>query len=154
MTKRFAELLLLGGFLVLAVLLYNSTAAYPKFVQGSTAAYVRFLAICLGILCLTELFITSKNKKKEQDSQPAALNMAEAPRRFWGLCILLFIYAASFEFLGFYLASAIFLPTAMLLLGARKPLHFGVTTIGILLFVYLVFEKLLGVFLPTSSLFG
>lgn len=154
MTKKFAELLLLGVFLVLAVLLYNSTASYPKFVQGSTAAYVRFLAICLGILCLTELFVTSKAKNKEQGSQKAPLNMADAPRRFWGLCILLFIYAASFELLGFYLASAIFLPTAMLMLGARKPIPLSLTTGGILLFVYLVFEKLLGVFLPTSSLFG
>ncbi|SIO28088.1 tripartite tricarboxylate transporter TctB family protein [Halodesulfovibrio marinisediminis] len=152
MTKRFAELLLLGGFLVLAVLLYNSTAAYPKFVQGSTAAYVRFLAICLGILCLFELFFSSKNKK--ENGQKAPLNMADAPRRFWGLCILLFIYAASFEFLGFYLASAIFLPTTMFLLGARKPVSITLTTVSILLFVYLVFEKLLGVFLPTSSLFG
>ena len=152
MTKRFAELLLLGGFLVLAVLLYNSTAAYPKFVQGSTAAYVRFLGICLGILCLTELFFASK--KKGQDGQKAPLNMADAPGRFWGLCILLFVYAASFEFLGFYLASAVFLPVAMLLLGARKPILISLTAGGILLFVYLVFEKLLGVFLPTSSLFG
>lgn len=152
MTKRFAELLLLGGFLVLAVLLYNSTAAYPKFVQGSTAAYVRFLAICLGILCLAELFLASK--KKGKDNLNAPLNMADAPRKFWGLCILLFLYAASFEFLGFYLASAVFLPVAMLLLGARKPLPVGLTAVGILLFVYIVFEKLLGVFLPTSSLFG
>ncbi|WP_430734909.1 tripartite tricarboxylate transporter TctB family protein [Halodesulfovibrio aestuarii] len=154
MTKRFAELLLLGGFLVLAVLLHNSTAAYPKFVQGSTAAYVRFLAICLGILCMAELFFTSTAKNKEQKKQKAPLNMAEAPRRFWGLCILLFLYAASFELLGFYLASAIFLPVAMLLLGARKPVTISLTTVGILLFVYLVFGKLLGVFLPTSSLFG
>ena len=153
MTKRFAELLLLGGFLVLAVLLYNSTASYPQFVQGSTAAYVRFLGICLGILCLFELFFTSKAKKKAQDGENPPLNMADAPRRFWGLCILLFIYAASFELLGFYLGSAIFLPTAMIMLGARKPVSLGVTTVGILLFVYLVFEKLLGVFLPASSLF-
>lgn len=153
MTKRFAELLLLGGFLVLAVLLYNSTAAFPKFVQGSTAAYVRFLALSLGVLCLLELFFSSKAKNKKEDAN-APLAIAEAPKRFWGLCILLFLYAGSFELLGFYLGSVIFLPAAMLLLGARKPLALVLTTSGIMLFVYAVFEKLLGVFLPTSSLFG
>ena len=55
MTKRVAELLLLSAFLVLAVLLYMSTASYPESVQGSTANYVRFLAISLGILCAVEL---------------------------------------------------------------------------------------------------
>lgn len=154
MTKKFTELLLLGGFLVLAVLLHSSTASYPKFVQGSTAAYVRFLAISLGILCLIEMFSSSKATEEKKAEMKKSLVLSDAPGRFWGLCILLFVYAASFELLGFYLASAIFLPVAMFLLGARKPVTIGLTCSGVLLFVYLVFGKLLGVFLPVSSLFG
>lgn len=151
MSKRITEFTLLGGFLVLAVLLYRSTAAYPAFVQGSTAEYVRFLGMSLGLLCVFELFLTAKKVAKE-NKQP--LNITSSPRLFWGLFILLCVYAASFELLGFYLASAVFLPLAMCLLGARKPHLIGLASAGVILFVYLVFEKTLGVFMPASSLFG
>ncbi|UZP67577.1 tripartite tricarboxylate transporter TctB family protein [Desulfovibrio mangrovi] len=156
MTRKLAELILLGGFLVLAVLLYSSTASYPQSVQGSTAEYVRFLGLSLGILCVAEVLITARAKKKgkKDDNADKKLVVADMPIRFWGLLILLVIYGLTFEILGFYLASGLFLPLAMLLLGARKILSIGLTTIGILGFVYLVFEKLLGVFMPSFSLFG
>ena len=36
-TKRLAELFILTGFTVMAVLLYRSTASFPEVTQGSTA---------------------------------------------------------------------------------------------------------------------
>jgi len=150
MTKRLAELLILSGYLILAVLLYRSTASYPLSVQGSTAMYVRFLGTALGVLCTIELLLWFKNR-----GQGAAekINLTNAPIRFWGLAVLLVAYAAVLSLLGFYLSSAIFLPIAMVLLGARKPLSIGLTSGGVLLFVYLVFAKLLEVPLPESTLF-
>ena len=157
MSKRLTELLLLVGFLVLAVLLYRSTAAWPAMVQGSTAMYVRFLGVGLGLLCFYELgvFIRTRHNKNETEGPEGRekLAIAASPLRFWGLLGLLAVYAATFDRLGFYLSSAIFLPLAMLLLGARKPLTIILTTAGILLFVYLVFARLLEVPLPGGSLF-
>lgn len=158
MTRRLAELLLLLGAMVLAVLLYRSTAAWPEMVQGSTANYVRFLALGLGLLCLYELsvFIRSRRQARPESEtgDPEKLTLAESPLRFWGLLALLGLYAAAFDRLGFYLSSALFLPLAMLLLGARKPLTIILTTAGVLLFVYLVFARLLEVPLPAGTLFG
>ncbi|MGL1930483.1 MAG: tripartite tricarboxylate transporter TctB family protein [Desulfotalea sp.] len=150
MTKRVAELLLLTVFLVLAVFLYNSTASYPQNVQGSTANYVRFLAISLGILCATEICLCLA--KVGEGRQP--LNIAKAPFRFWGLLISLIVYSVILEPLGFYIASALFLPITMVILGARKKLQISLTSLGVLVFVYLVFEKLLTVPLPERLLFS
>ena len=145
MTKRVTELLILGAFLLLAILLYWSTAAYPESVQGSTAVYVRFLAISLGILCAVEVGAWIKTK---EDTISEKLNITAAPRKFWGLFVELVIYSQLLEPLGFYLASLLFLPVAMVTQGSRKPLSIVLTTAGVLLFVFLVFEMLLAVPLP------
>jgi putative tricarboxylic transport membrane protein len=150
MTKRLTEALILGLFLIIAVLLYRSTASYPPSVQGSTAMYVRFLGLALGCLCALELLLWAKNRgsaKKE------LLSMSTAPVRFWGVLTLLVAYSASLSLIGFYPASALFLPLTMALLGAKKPLPVVLTTAGVLLFVYLVFVKLLEVPLPQGTWF-
>ncbi|GFM33230.1 tripartite tricarboxylate transporter TctB family protein [Desulfovibrio subterraneus] len=156
MTRKLAELLLLGGFLVLAVLLYSSTASYPQSVQGSTAEYVRFLGLSLGILCVAELALSARKarRKDKDDSSNKKLVIADMPVRFWGLLGLLVLYTLTFEYLGFYLASGLFLPIAMYLLGARRILSIGLTTAGVLGFIYIVFERLLGVFMPACSFLG
>ena len=150
MTKRISELLLLSVFLLIAILLNKSTSAFPDMVQGSTATYVRFLAISLGALCLLEGILWSG---KQETDEKKKLNLTTAPARFWALLALMFGYSMLLEPLGFYLASAIFLPTTMFILGTRNKIHIIFTSGGVLLFVYLVFEKLLGVPLPESYLF-
>ncbi|NOX32129.1 MAG: tripartite tricarboxylate transporter TctB family protein [Deltaproteobacteria bacterium] len=150
MTKRLAELLSLSMFLLIAILLYKSTMNFPEVVQNSTAAYVRFLAICFGGLCLLAILLRLKSKSTEENKK---LDLAAAPVRFWSLLILMFVYSLLLEPLGFYLASALFLPVTMVVLGARKKILIALTAVGVLLFVYIVFAKLLGVPLPESSLF-
>jgi putative tricarboxylic transport membrane protein len=150
MSKRLAELLILVGYLVLAVLLFRSTASYPVSVQGSTAMYVRFLGVALGILCTLELFLWIQKRDKATTEK---LNIATVPVRFWGLLILLVVYSGLLSVFGFYFTSAVYLPLGMLLLGERKPLRIGLTSAGTLLFIYLVFAKLLEVSLPEGSLF-
>ena len=150
MTKRLAELLILSGYLILAVLLYRSTASYPTSVQGSTALYVRFLGMALGFFCSLELFLWYKNRGQATTEK---MTIATVPMRFWGLFVLLLIYSTALSYLGFYLSSALFLPLAMLLLGAKSPISITLTSAGVLLFVYLVFAKLLEVPLPEGALF-
>ena len=150
MTKRLAELIILSGYLILAVLLYRSTASYPVSVQGSTALYVRFLGMALGLFCSLELYLWFRNRSQATTEK---MTIATVPMRFWGLFILLLIYSTALSYIGFYISSALFLPLAMLLLGAKKPLSITLTSAGVLLFVYLVFATLLEVPLPEGSLF-
>ncbi len=153
MTKQATELLLLCLFLVISVLLYRSTAAFPEMVQHSTATYIRFLAVCFGGLCLLEIVLWLKKKKTITQEKTDRLNLTETPVRFWGLLILMFVYSMLLEPLGFYIGSLFFLPAGMYLLGIRKTPHIIFTSAGVLVFVYLVFDKLLEVPLPESSLF-
>jgi putative tricarboxylic transport membrane protein len=150
-TKRLAELFILTGFTVMAVLLYRSTASFPEVTQGSTAMYIRFLAVSLGLLCLIELGLNMRKKRKA--ALAAGLKITDGPARFWSLLILMVLYAVGLEPLGFYLASALFLPLTMVVLGGRRPWSILLATAGVLLFVYLVFALILGVPLPEMTLF-
>lgn len=172
MPKKYAELILVGAFFVLAVLLYGSTASYPNAVQGSTAAYVRFLAVCLGGLCAIQFVLYAlRSLRHKKEVAPVAENadstnatdpkisdekqifrLSKNPKPFWTLLVLLVIYASAYPYLGFYLASAIFLPVTMLVLGARNPISIVFTTAGVLAFVYAIFDKLLEVYMPIGSL--
>jgi putative tricarboxylic transport membrane protein len=151
MTKRLTELFILTGLTVMAALLYRSTASFPEVTQGSTAMYIRFLAVSLGLLCLAELGQTMRKKTKA--ALAAGLKITEGPLRFWSMLILMVLYAIGLEPLGFYLASALFLPLAMVALGGRRPWSILLATAGVLLFVYLVFALILGVPLPEMTLF-
>lgn len=150
MTKRLAEILVLGLFMVIAIMLYRSTARFPDMTQGSTASYIRFLAVSLGVLSLLEL---SLNMRQNGEKAGSVLKITSAPARFISLLVLMFLYAILLEPLGFYLVSLVFLPVTMYMLGARKLLTIALTSGGVLLFVFLVFGKLLGVPLPESTLF-
>ncbi len=160
MTKKSVELILLVAMLVLSVLLYSSTAAYPQAVQGSTAAYVRFLAVAMGILCLFEGIFCLRRKNPqtsasdaEENTQNTSFSVGAHPKAFWSLFILLMAYGGIFSFVGFYIASALFLPITMFVLGARKPITISLTTLGVLGFVYVVFERILEVYMPMGTFF-
>lgn len=131
-------------------MLYRSTASFPEMTHGSTGAYIRFLAVSLAVLSLVELSLNMRQNGKEAEN---VLKITSSPAMFISLIILMFIYAILLEPLGFYLSSALFLPVTMYILGARKPLTIALTSGGVLLFVFLVFGKLLGVPLPESTLF-
>ncbi len=151
MTKRLAEMLVLIFFLAISVLLYKSTENFPEVTQSSTALYIRFLATALGIFSLLELLLKLRKKNPGKDQEK--MQLTEAPIKFTALLVLMFVYAMLLEPLGFYLASALFLPLTMYILGSRKLLSIVLTSAGVLLFVFLIFALLLGVPLPESSLF-
>jgi putative tricarboxylic transport membrane protein len=48
MTREILDRPVLGGFIVLAVLLYLSTAIYTGIAQKTSALYVQFLAVSFG----------------------------------------------------------------------------------------------------------
>ena len=56
-------------------------------------------------------------------------------------------YVALLPAIGYYAATAVFMPPILLLLRASRPAAAGVT-LGFMAFVFLVFDKLLGVPLP------
>ena len=147
MARRHLDRIILLGFAVLAVLLYISTASYPGIAQKTSALYVRFLAISMGILSIVQLGFSMF-----RDHDTGRLELTDHWPRFIGLLVALIVFALVFEHAGFYLSAAVFIPVTALLLGYRNYPVIALTTAGVLGFVYLVFEKLLSVNLPGMAL--
>ena len=143
MTKRNVDRAVLAAFIVMAVLLYFSTANYTGIALKTSAKYVQFLAIAIGVLCSVQLIFNLV-----RDKSSSRLVITENMSRFIGLLAALVLFAILFEPLGFFIPAAVFIPVMAYFLGYRKPIAIGLTTIGVLLFVYLVFVQLLSVNLP------
>ena len=148
MQRKWADRGLLVVFIVMAVLLFRSTASYPGIAQATSAKYVRFLAVFIGGLCLAQLAFGML-----RDHGNAVLRLTDHRRRFVGLFLALVVFAIAFKPLGFYLSAAFFIPIVSWMLGYRRPLVIGLTTAGTLGFVYVVFVQLLSVRLPGLELF-
>ena len=143
MQKKWADRTLLAVFIVLAVLLFGSTASYPGIAQTTSARYVRFLAVFMGILCTAQLVFGLA-----RDHGSDLLKLTDHWGRFLSLLAGLVVFALLFEPLGFYLSAAVFIPVISWALGYRRPIVIGLTTFGLLGFVWVVFVQLLSVRLP------
>lgn len=148
MTRQMLDRLVLGGFILLAVLLYISTAKYTGIAQKTSAVYVRFLALSFGGLSVVQLLFSLRRKAEDE-----RMDLFGRASRFFGLMLGLILFAMSFETLGFFIPAAVFIPLVAWLLGYRNPVMIAVSTIGVLLAVYLIFITLLSVNLPGPSFF-
>ena len=142
MHKKVIDSAVLALFLLMAVLLYISTAKYPGIAQTTSAYYVKFLAIFIGVLSAVQLAWGLYS------SAQGKLHIADNLPRFLGLLGSLIVFGAVFEHLGFFISALIFIPVVSLILGYRNHTIIALTTLGVLAFVYLVFVKLLSVSLP------
>lgn len=149
MTKKYIDRAVLLLFIVIAVLLYLSTADYLGIAKTTSAYYVRFLAVSIGTLSVFQLGL-SFLKDKSTDR----LHLSGHIPRFLGLLASLIIFSLLFETLGFFISAGIFIPVVTLILGYRNIRTIIITTASVLIFVYLVFVTLLSVNLPSFNLFA
>lgn len=143
MTKKYIDRAVLLFFIIVAVFLYLSTADYSGIAKTTSAHYVKFLAVFIGVLSVIQLLLSLI-----KDKSYTRLQIAEHLPRFFGLLISLIIFGFVFEYLGFFVSAGIFIPVVALILGYRRYVTLAMTTIAVLAFVYLVFVKLLSVNLP------
>ncbi len=143
MTHKYIDRAVLLLFIVMAVLLYNSTADYSGIAKTTSAYYVKFLAVFIGTLSVFQLGI---NLVKDKGNY--RLHLTNHMPRFLGLLVSLIIFGVVFEHLGFFISAGIFIPVVAWILGYRNYVSLILTTAFVLIFVYLVFVKLLSVNLP------
>jgi len=143
MTKKTVDRAVLVLLIVMAVLLYFSTAYYKGIAIKTSAKYVQFLAVFIGGLSVVQL---GHSLLKDRSYDKLVLT-GHLPR-FLGLLVALIIFALVFEPLGFFIPAAVFIPVVSYMLGYRNRVTIGLTTVGVLGFVYLVFIQLLSVNLP------
>ncbi|HBQ36390.1 MAG TPA: hypothetical protein DD729_06070 [Rhodobacteraceae bacterium] len=143
MTKKNVDRAVLVLLIVMAVLLYFSTANFKGIAIKTSAKYVQFLAVFIGGLSVVQLgYSLLKDRSFDR------LVITEHWPRFLSLLGGLIIFALLFEHLGFFIPAAVFIPVVSVLLGFKNWLAIGLTTAGVLGFVYLVFVQMLSVNLP------
>ena len=148
MTRRITDYIILIFCVVLAVLLYRSTAGYAEVSQNSTAAYVRFLALSLGILSMIQVITNFRNNDN------STVEFYRNKKRFFSLLGLLFTYSLLISFFGFLLSTALFLPATMYFMGHRKIKIILFASTGLILFLQVLFVSILQVPLPDGLIFG
>ena len=148
--RKYIEIIISIFFIVLSALLYGSADTVNQAVSqastDSTKMYVNTLAIILGIAGVIEL-ITSII------SSSSMIEFTKNPTKFILLIISLVGYVWIMEYIGFIVATLIFLPITMRIMGYKNMLKSLIISIGITLFVYLLFQVGFEILLPEATIF-
>ncbi|HEY8370646.1 MAG TPA: tripartite tricarboxylate transporter TctB family protein [Thermodesulfobacteriota bacterium] len=115
---------------------------------GAFPAVLGLVIAACGVVLLVQA-LAPRRREAEGDAEP--------PTRFGVLAValaLLVAYARSLEWIGFSLATVLFVAACLALLGVRSLARLVVTGIAVSLAVTVVFGRLLGVDLPAGRLFG
>ena len=112
----------------------------------------QLLLVCLVIAIGYNIFSFFRKNKKEDiaasfaDFFPGVGRLVKS-RLFIGMVILV-VMAAVYELLGFIATCWLFMIAYGFLLGSRKPLRLVLTSLSIMLVLYISFSVFLGVMLP------
>ena len=139
--------LIMLGLQLICLAMFAMTRGFPSGEGISSGGVPRFW---LGAtVAVTPLVVRGmRNSVSPSDEQNGH------PQLVVGLLAIMLIYLVGLAFAGFYVASAIFLLTVMIMLGERR---IGVATVvvaGWLLLAYFVFEQTLHLPLPQGSWFN
>lgn len=109
-----------------------------------------FLGSCAFAISLLLFFISYL--------QPEGESISEGARDYkvkpvLGLILLMAAYVALFSYLGFVLASALFLQSAFFLLGERRLLVSISVSLGLVLFLWLLLTHVFGLYLDGGTLY-
>ncbi|NLH00594.1 MAG: tripartite tricarboxylate transporter TctB family protein [Clostridiales bacterium] len=105
--------------------------------------------ICALCIFLTTLFLIQIIRGKYTNTD---INLSGTGRAIMMAGIIL-LYILGINFTGYYIASFIFLPAAMLVLGQRNWKVIVGVDVGVVLFIYLFFGMLLSMQMPEGILF-
>lgn len=148
--RKYLDIAVSIFFIVLSALLYGSADTINQAVSqastDSTSTYVDTLAIVLAIAGGIEL-VTSIL------SSPSTIEFTKNPKKFILLMISLIVYVWIMKYIGFIVATLVFLPITMQLMGYKSIIKSVIISIGITFFVYLLFEVGFEILLPESMIF-
>lgn len=149
MNKKYIEIILSIFFIALAALLYGSADAVSNAVSkastDSTSMYVNALAITLGIAGIIELGMSII-------SNPTVIEFTKNPGKFFLLILSLVGYVWIMEYVGFIIATLVFLPVTMRVMGYKNLVKSIVISMAITGGVYLLFQVGFEILLPEITI--
>ena len=104
--------------------------------------------VCVLAIILATGFLISSMRGHQNDKMDFS-----GTGRAMIMAAILLVYMIGCSFLGFYVATLIYLPVAMIYLGQRNKIVIVAISIGLPVFVYLVFQKVLTMQIPLG-IFG
>jgi hypothetical protein len=132
------------GLYVLAQEFPLGSDLFPKF------TLVTVMALAALMVGQTFFMKGSQPKKAKTDGKSVGLDVAR-PYLVFGLSLL---YALEMYWIGYLAASVVTTLLLIPVLGVKKKLLYGLVTGGVILFIYLLFNRFLMVQLPIGRLFG
>ncbi len=143
------------GLIFLAIAVYAFVSSLGMVAKNANdvlgpAFWPKILAVLMIILSV--LLIAESLLSKSDEPSPIDIR-SEGFKRVVKICAVLVLFGILIFFAGIYIAMLAMMPLTMYLHGERKiPVMAGIT-IGMIVFIYLVFGKALLVPLPTGMLF-
>lgn len=126
-------------FIVGSFFFYNSydlrdnTARFPKIIL------IAFLVLAL-LSIISGIIKTKKNNSEEKEKKDIKIPLL--------VFVFITLYVVLLDFIGFIIATLIFIPGVMLFYRNKKILQYAGCTLGTILFIYLLFNTVLKLQLP------
>ena len=137
--------------MMIGAAIMNAASEFPlEFTEnGPGAGFWPFaLGTALTIAAVVLLIYTISNKK-ELSKELVALTLP-ANMRVYMMMAIIVVYVGLINVLGFYPASALLIPATMKLMDFHNKKVIAMTTVGTIVFIYLVFSVLLHTQMPQS----
>lgn len=147
-----ANIVVAAIFFVIGIFIFSSTAAYNYAIatDPGPAAWPRFLAILLillSVLMVIEGFVGEKYR----DNNEAIVWWNADMKRVYATMGTFLGFAVLLHYCGFIIASLIFIPAIMRILGETKWWKLILTDVCITFGVYILFGIILRVHLPAPK---
>lgn len=140
--------------LLIALCVYVVVASFGF--KSTAGIMPRLIACVTGALCCIQLgssLIRYTRAKSDEMNSDGARKKAIRENRLLLASLTLILYFASIMIVGFYAGTLVYLIGTMVAFGFRKKLGIAFICIGMIVFMYALFERLLYVKLPTGMFF-
>ncbi|MEX2644484.1 MAG: tripartite tricarboxylate transporter TctB family protein [Acetobacterales bacterium] len=123
-----------AAIFVLSVAAFAWTYTFPD----SAAAYARMITGSMVVLSAVMFGRSFTAAERDKVFEP----LMRHPRRFAVGAAMTVAYCVGCEYVGYYTASLVFIPTAAWVFGLRRPVMIAVTTVAYCAMIYGIFEVL------------
>ncbi len=135
--------------LVFGALLLIEIHGYPDDVKMFPRLFLILFMIFMGITLVNGIRKTLAPEKYDASEWWARLDVTRNPIL---TAVMIVVYVALIGILGFYISTAIYMLVSMYVFGSKKWIVNLVVTASLLVFCFVLFEKLLSVTLPVGLL--
>jgi putative tricarboxylic transport membrane protein len=143
MAARYAETIIALILLVLCAVAW----IYIGGMRSGADIFPRMIVTALSILSLIYLV------RSLLTSRQLAANIFIDKSRFAIVLLLTVIYISSFKFIGYFTATALFIPILSYLIGFKRPIYIIVATLAFLTCLYVMFVLVFRRALPSERIF-